>query len=266
MFRDLLDAMIYLHDRNIAHRDIKPDNILLDAQMQPKIADLGLCHTLHGNSLLSTRCGTIYYAAPELVRGIDYDGRAVDVWSLGVVLYVMVAGALPWTVTTEAHVYDQILHARYRLPVHIGSDLSDLLKSMIALAPSGRPTMKALAETPWARVETPQSFESMAALPSLFAAAWSASNMRMRSLRPDRAHRDGGADPAQRIHQGSWDERQMRLLLRKVPPKNALGQRRSAMTSSLTSMGGGFHFRMDGRSSRIITGGDPKSGRGPPPS
>jgi serine/threonine protein kinase len=237
MFRQLLNAMIYLHDRNIAHRDIKPENILLDAQMRPKIADLGFCHTLHANTLLSTRCGTLYYAAPELLRGTDYDGRAIDVWSLGVVLFVLVSGSLPWIVTNDAHVYEQILHASYRVPVHLSFELSELLKAMISLAPSSRPTMKNISESPWFRVQEPQSFQSLTSLPSLFASSASSGNMRMKSLRPERPHREVVADPAVKASAGTWDERQMRLLLRKAPPKNALVKKRSALTASLTSLG-----------------------------
>jgi hypothetical protein len=106
--------------------------------------------------------------------------------------------------------------------------------------------MKAISDSAWFKSQAPKSFQSMTTLPLLFAPSASAGNMRMKSLRPDKAAKEVVADPGVKVSAGTWDERQVRLLLRKAPPKNALVKKKSAMTASFTSMGA-FGLRPDGR-------------------
>jgi serine/threonine protein kinase len=149
VFRQLVNAVHYLHDRGIAHRDIKPENILLGADFSPKLADLGLCHTDAVNHLLSTPCGTPCYASPEIVRGVEYDGRATDVWSMGVVLYAMLTGALPWSLESQAETFHQILEAEFTIPPFVRPRASDLLRGMLVVDPAARLSIREVADSPW---------------------------------------------------------------------------------------------------------------------
>ena len=89
-FRQIICGLEYLHTLGICHRDLKPENILLDEQCNIKIADFGFARFLKSN-IADTSCGSPHYAAPEVIRGESYDGRAADIWSCGVILYALLA-------------------------------------------------------------------------------------------------------------------------------------------------------------------------------
>ena len=149
VFSKLVSALVYLHSRDIAHRDLKPENILLDETYDPKIADFGLCHVTTENQLLSTPCGSPYYAPPEIIANEEYDGKAGDVWSLGVVLYTMATGGLPWQDTNQMRLFEKIKQAEFIIPGYVQPQVSGLLQQMMNPVPSYRPTMLMLQRDPW---------------------------------------------------------------------------------------------------------------------
>jgi carbon catabolite-derepressing protein kinase len=95
-FQQIISAVEYCHRHKVAHRDLKPENLLLDDQLNVKIADFGLSNIMHDGSFLKTSCGSPNYAAPEVINGKLYAGPEVDVWSCGVILYVLLCGRLPF--------------------------------------------------------------------------------------------------------------------------------------------------------------------------
>lgn len=99
-FRQLILAMNYCHKNSVLHRDLKPENLLLDRQRNIKIIDFGFGNTFHKDRLLDTFCGSPFYAAPEMIQGIKYTGPEVDVWSMGVILYALLSGRLPFDAAT----------------------------------------------------------------------------------------------------------------------------------------------------------------------
>jgi serine/threonine protein kinase len=151
IFPQLVDAMLYLHTRGIAHRDIKLENILFDQFWNPKVADFGICQYSRGNSLMETLCGTIDYIPPEIASGCQYDGRACDVWSLGIVLYVMLVGNIPWSAHSDSVILRQICDGEFTIPSTIPEWVSSLLKQMLSRDPADRPTMAEIANHPWVR-------------------------------------------------------------------------------------------------------------------
>lgn len=95
-FQQIISGIEYSHRLRIAHRDLKPENILLDGDLNVKIADFGLSNEFRDGDFLLTSCGSPNYAAPEVIRGASYAGPEIDVWSSGVILYVMLCGRLPF--------------------------------------------------------------------------------------------------------------------------------------------------------------------------
>ena len=153
IFKQLVSAMIYIHSKDIAHRDLKPENILLDADLNPKIADFGLCHVATEKQLLTTPCGSPFYAPPEIISNEAYDGKKGDVWSLGVVLFTMATGSLPWRDTNQMFLFQEIKNADYRIPNFVDPKLSDLIQQMMNPKPEERPSMEQLMEHPWVAEE-----------------------------------------------------------------------------------------------------------------
>lgn len=96
LFQQIISGIEYSHRLKIVHRDLKPENVLLDGDLNVKIADFGLSSEISDGSFLSTSCGSPNYAAPEVIRGSVYAGPEIDVWSAGVILYVMLCGCLPF--------------------------------------------------------------------------------------------------------------------------------------------------------------------------
>ncbi|XP_014390772.1 PREDICTED: serine/threonine-protein kinase MARK2-like [Myotis brandtii] len=114
-FRQLVSAHQYCHHRGIAHQDLKPANILIDANMTIKLADFGFGKEAKGPKL-STFCSTIYYMAPEILKNQDYNGCKVDVWSLGVTLYKKMTGKVPFRGANFVRQREKILAGNFEVP------------------------------------------------------------------------------------------------------------------------------------------------------
>ena len=149
MFLQIVNAISYIHSREIAHRDMKPENVLLDKNLNVKIADFGLCHPDAGSLMLKTPCGSPFYAPPEVINNDQYDGKASDIWSIGVVLFTMITGALPWRETNQTSLFLQIQNADYSVPRFVSPEARDLIKRLMALNPAERPTADQIHLHPW---------------------------------------------------------------------------------------------------------------------
>jgi len=142
----LVDALQYLHRRGICHRDIKLENILLDENMNVKLADFGLCNT---HSLVSTACGSPCYLAPEITSRAPYDGTKVDIWSLGIVLFALVAGMLPWPMSAGPDFCANARPAQIKFPAAFTYGLRSLISRMLEIDPAMRPTIDEVARAAW---------------------------------------------------------------------------------------------------------------------
>ncbi|XP_031635678.1 serine/threonine-protein kinase par-1 isoform X2 [Contarinia nasturtii] len=152
-FWQILSAVEYCHKRGIVHRDLKAENLLLDSNMRIKIADFGFSNFFHPDELLATWCGSPPYAAPEVFEGKRYVGPEIDVWSLGVVLYVLVCGALPFDGSTLQSLRDRVLSGRFRIPFFMSSDCESLIRKMLVLDPHRRYTIEQIKHHRWMLVE-----------------------------------------------------------------------------------------------------------------
>lgn len=149
MFQSLLNAVSYLHSKNIAHRDLKPENILLDQRFIIKLTDFGFCRQTEDNQLFQTKCGSPVYTAPEIISQPLYDGKMSDMWSCGVILYVMMTGRIPWDATSEQQLYFQIQTARFHIPSSVSPSAANLISELMNPQPSLRMTAEAALSHPW---------------------------------------------------------------------------------------------------------------------
>ncbi|XP_067336595.1 MAP/microtubule affinity-regulating kinase 3a isoform X24 [Channa argus] len=141
-FRQIVSAVQYCHQKHIVHRDLKAENLLLDADMNIKIADFGFSNEFTLGNKLDTFCGSPPYAAPELFQGKKYDGPEVDVWSLGVILYTLVSGSLPFDGQNLKELRERVLRGKYRIPFYMSTDCENLLKRFLVLNPGKRGTLE----------------------------------------------------------------------------------------------------------------------------
>ncbi|KAK4231061.1 hypothetical protein QBC38DRAFT_451785 [Podospora fimiseda] len=142
-FRQIMSALEYCHSLNICHRDLKPENILLKGNGQVKIADFGMAALQQNpNHQLQTACGSPHYAAPELLRHQPYKGSAVDIWSMGVILYAMLAGRLPFDDPDMNIMLAKAKRADYTMPRHLSIEAQDLIRRILISQPAQRITMK----------------------------------------------------------------------------------------------------------------------------
>lgn len=148
LFRQICEAVQYLHSYGVAHRDLKPENILIDKFPRVKIADFGICGYVQEDSLMKSFVGSPSYASPECISKVEYDGKISDIWSLGVILYVMVTGNSPWNQNTPQMV-NQIQQADYILPDELSDDCKDLIRRMLTVMPNERINMTDVLNHSW---------------------------------------------------------------------------------------------------------------------
>ncbi|XP_045392096.1 serine/threonine-protein kinase MARK1 isoform X8 [Lemur catta] len=148
----IVSAVQYCHQKCIVHRDLKAENLLLDADMNIKIADFGFSNEFTVGNKLDTFCGSPPYAAPELFQGKKYDGPEVDVWSLGVILYTLVSGSLPFDGQNLKELRERVLRGKYRIPFYMSTDCENLLKKLLVLNPIKRGSLEQIMKDRWMNV------------------------------------------------------------------------------------------------------------------
>lgn len=156
IFTQLVGAVCYVHLNNCVHRDLKLENIMLDKNENVKLCDFGFTREYERNKLLQTFCGTVCYSAPEMLKGERYMAHAVDIWSLGVILYALLCGELPFDEDIEEDTKLKILDSEPKYPDDIPEDAVSLLKSMLQKKPSLRPTLLDLLSHPFLAEHAPQ--------------------------------------------------------------------------------------------------------------
>ncbi|KAM6932377.1 MAP/microtubule affinity-regulating kinase 4 isoform 1-T1 [Lycodopsis pacificus] len=151
-FRQIVSAVHYCHLKNIVHRDLKAENLLLDADANIKIADFGFSNEFTAGSKLDTFCGSPPYAAPELFQGKKYDGPEVDIWSLGVILYTLVSGSLPFDGQNLKELRERVLRGKYRVPFYMSTDCEGILRRFLVLNPAKRCSLEQIMKDKWINV------------------------------------------------------------------------------------------------------------------
>ncbi|XP_064943678.1 CBL-interacting protein kinase 24-like isoform X3 [Musa acuminata AAA Group] len=152
-FQQLIDAVDYCHSKGVYHRDLKPENLLLDYEGNLKVSDFGLSALPQkGVGLLHTTCGTPNYVAPEVLNQQGYDGSAADVWSCGVILYVLMAGYLPFNETNLQTLYEKINAAEFTCPAWFSSGAKSLIYRILDPNPKTRINIEGIKNDAWFQI------------------------------------------------------------------------------------------------------------------
>ena len=148
-FQQIVCAVEYCHRHKIVHRDLKPENLLLDERLNVKIADFGLSNIMTDGNFLKTSCGSPNYAAPEVISGKLYAGPEVDVWSCGVILYVLLCGKLPFDDEYIPSLFKKIQQGNYSVPSYLSPGAVRLIRRMLQVSPVQRITVQEIRQDPW---------------------------------------------------------------------------------------------------------------------
>ncbi|KAH9077242.1 CAMK/CAMKL/AMPK protein kinase [Lactarius deliciosus] len=160
-FQQLISGIEYSHRLKIVHRDLKPENVLLDDDLNVKIADFGLSNEIKDGDFLKTSCGSPNYAAPEVIRGGLYTGPEIDVWSAGVILYVMLCGRLPFEDDDVQTLFTKISQGTYVIPSYLPPDARNLITGMLAVDPVKRITVPEIIQHPFFQVDLPRYLQPL---------------------------------------------------------------------------------------------------------
>lgn len=154
-FQQLVNAVDYCHSRGVFHRDLKPENLLLDAGGNLKVSDFGLSalsQQVQDDGLLHTACGTPNYVAPEVLDDSGYDGATADLWSCGVILFVLLAGYLPFDDSNLANLYKKISAAEFTCPPWMSFPAKKLITRILDPNPTTRITVSEILDDEWFKV------------------------------------------------------------------------------------------------------------------
>lgn len=153
IFKQIVEGLYYCHAKRIVHRDIKLDNLLLDEDGSVKLCDFGVSkHLKDHNEVMTEQCGTPAYIAPEILKDKGYKGFGVDIWSLGVCLYAMLYGTVPFKANNMSELHQLILKAKYSLKddkVEISDDAKNLIRALLEPDPSKRLNIEQVKKHPW---------------------------------------------------------------------------------------------------------------------
>ncbi|WFD43097.1 non-specific serine/threonine protein kinase [Malassezia psittaci] len=166
-FQQMIAAIDYCHRHKIVHRDLKPENLLLDEFLNVKIGDFGLSNVMSDGDFLKTSCGSPNYAAPEVISGRLYSGPEVDVWSCGVILYVMLCGRLPFDDESIPTLFMKINKGIYSLPPYLSPEAKHILSSMLVVDPMKRITIAEIQQLPWFQQDLPAYLQAIPSTPNV---------------------------------------------------------------------------------------------------
>ncbi|XP_035297621.1 sperm motility kinase X-like isoform X2 [Cricetulus griseus] len=179
IFTQMACAVNYCHENNIAHRDIKPDNILLDGKGSVKLCDFGLAIKVASGQRFKGFCGTLEYCAPEIFTDVEYDAQANDIWSMGVVLYTMVTGRFPFEAKTYSQMKEKMLHPKYSLPSMLSQSIVNLIVQLFTVNPEQRPKICDIMQHQWlkgseelSKLESSSGTQPSKPTPSIVVAMW----------------------------------------------------------------------------------------------
>lgn len=159
-FQQLISAIDFCHSRGVYHRDLKPENLLLDEGGNLKVTDFGLSaftEHLKQDGLLHTTCGTPAYVAPEVIGKKGYDGAKADLWSCGVILYVLLAGFLPFQDENLVAMYRKIYRGDFKCPPWFSSEARRLITKLLDPNPNTRATIEKIMDSSWFKKSLPKS-------------------------------------------------------------------------------------------------------------
>eukprot|EP00039_Didymoeca_costata_P002652 m.61723 g.61723 ORF g.61723 m.61723 type:complete len:468 (+) comp11438_c0_seq1:340-1743(+) len=158
IFRQITSGLQYCHEQNVIHRDLKPENIIITDKKTDfvKIADFGLSNNFAKGEKMETMCGSLSYSAPEILLQDKYDGQYVDVWSLGVILFLMVAGKLPFWEANDSSTLVKILEVEYTIPDTLSKGCKNLIRKILVKEPNNRLHLKAILKQSWMNKGVPE--------------------------------------------------------------------------------------------------------------
>ena len=149
IFKQLIETIKYLHSIGIVHRDVKPDNILLELDNTIKLCDFGVSKEVKEGQLLTDSCGTPAFVAPEILKDSPYNPYMTDIWSSGVVLYAMITGFFPFRGVNETELHRNILSGVFPKLKDVSNELKDLLSKILEVNPNKRISVDGILNHPW---------------------------------------------------------------------------------------------------------------------
>ncbi|KAK8846590.1 hypothetical protein IAR55_005676 [Kwoniella newhampshirensis] len=160
-FQQMISAIEYCHRHHIVHRDLKPENLFLDTRRNIKIGDFGLSNLMTDGDFLKTSCGSPNYAAPEVISGKLYSGPEIDVWSAGVIMYVLLCGKLPFDDEHIPTLFKKIENGVFHIPSHVSEPARHLLKRMLEVDPLKRATIAEIRQMPFFQENLPRYLQPL---------------------------------------------------------------------------------------------------------
>ncbi|XP_058823927.1 SNF-related serine/threonine-protein kinase [Topomyia yanbarensis] len=149
-FRQIVRAISYCHQLHVVHRDLKPENVVFFEKLGVvKLTDFGFSNKFCPGQKLETSCGSLAYSAPEILLGDSYDAPAVDVWSLGVILFMLVCGHPPFQEANDSETLTMIMDCKYTMPDHVSGGCRRLISTMLVREPDKRATLQKIAQDCW---------------------------------------------------------------------------------------------------------------------